>query len=50
MQAMSLATKENNSEQLELKELQMQLETTQSMLKSLSQQLSLLKDQVLYFF
>lgn len=43
---MSLAADEGEGEQIELRSLQAQLESTQELVKTLSQQLSELKDQV----
>lgn len=47
---MSLAADEGEGEQIELRSLQAQLESTQELVKTLSQQLSELKDQVLCVF
>lgn len=47
---MSLAADESEGEQIEFRSLQLQLETTQQLVKVLSQQLSQLKDQVCEFY
>ncbi|KAF4532554.1 hypothetical protein B566_EDAN008478 [Ephemera danica] len=49
LRAMSLAHDESEGEQMELQTLKGQLETTQSLVKHLSQQLTELKDQVRHF-
>lgn len=46
LRAMSLAAVEGDGEQVELRSLQVQLETTQSLVTTLSQQLMELKDQM----
>lgn len=46
LRAMSLAADESEGEQIEFRSLQLQLETTQQLVKTLSQQLSQLKDQM----
>lgn len=46
LRAMSLAADEGEAEQIELRSLQSQLETTQFLVTNLSQQLSELRDQV----
>ncbi|KAK9497765.1 hypothetical protein O3M35_004425 [Rhynocoris fuscipes] len=46
LRAMSLSADESEGEQIELRSLQVQLETTQMLVKTLSHQLSQLKDQM----
>lgn len=48
LRAKSLAADEGEGEQVELRSLQSQLESTQQLVKCLSQQLTELRDQVLY--
>ena len=50
LRAMSLALDESEAEQNELKTLQVQLEQTQVVVSTLSQQLTELRDQVNHFF
>lgn len=49
LRAKSLAADEGEGEQVELRSLQSQLESTQLLVKCLSQQLTELRDQVNYF-